>query len=315
MREDPPSRQLPRDWLCQTTGGAASSGDGELCEANDRGGATVGVFDSGIGGLSVLKALRAALPRHDFIYVADSGHAPYGERDEAYVVARTQAIAAWLVAQDIQALVLACNTATAAAVHLLRAACPRTPIVGLEPALKPAVASSQTGHIGVIATRSTLASAKFRTLHASLAGSANFTLQACDGLAGAIERSASSAASPEIEALCARYLGMMGSFGSGDGQIDTLVLGCTHYPFVADTIGALAGGNVRLVDTGEAVARQTVRVLAQPVFPATGSAAGDDGRVKHAGNITLLTTGEPALLELAAARWLGLSTPATHLAV
>ena len=121
----------------------------------------IGVFDSGIGGLSVLKALLAELPLERFIYIADGAHAPYGERDEAYVVRRSRAISKYLKRQNIKALVIACNTATAAAIHLLRTDYPELPIIGVEPAVKPAVLSSKTRHIGIMATRSTLASAKF----------------------------------------------------------------------------------------------------------------------------------------------------------
>ena len=278
----------------------------------------IGVFDSGIGGLSVLKALRAALPQHDFIYVADSGHAPYGERDDAYVQARTLAIGAYLAAQGVDALVVACNTATAAAVHLLRVAYPGIPIVGLEPALKPAVALSKTGHIGVMATRSTLSSAKFRTLHESLAGSAQFSCQPCDGLAAAIERTASAARaqSDEVHDLCVRYVNLLRPFGGGDGEIDTLVLGCTHYPFVAEHISALVGDGIRLVDSAEAVARQTVRVLAAGT-PKASVGAGDTliNETPSATPVRLLTTGDPVLLEQAALHWLGLATTAKHLVV
>ncbi|RYX95960.1 MAG: glutamate racemase [Comamonadaceae bacterium] len=269
----------------------------------------IGVFDSGIGGLSVLKALRQTLPQHDFTYVADSGHAPYGERDEAYVLARTRAVSDWLIAQEIEALVIACNTATAAAVHLLRAAHPGLPIIGLEPALKPAVSLTKTGRVGVMATRSTLASAKFRALHASLEQSADFTLQPCDGLAGAIERSAAGEARAEVKALCAQYITRMGPFGNAPGEIDTLVLGCTHYPFVAGDIRQLVGDGVQLVDTGEAVARHTARILAETavknaVVPAS-----------RPGAVALLTTGDPALLEQAAAKWLEISATAGHLSI
>ncbi|MDO9406444.1 MAG: glutamate racemase [Polaromonas sp.] len=274
----------------------------------------IGVFDSGIGGLSVLKSLRAALPQQDFIYIADSAHAPYGERTDDHVLQRTQAIGAWLVAQQIEALVVACNTATAAAVHLLRAGFADLPIVGLEPALKPAAARSQTGRIGVMATRSTLSSAKFHALHTALANEADFTLQACDGLAAAIERGGSSAAADDdIHALCARHVSAMGRFGQGPGEIDTLVLGCTHYPLVADVLGALVGPAVALMDTGEAVARQTARLLA-----ARPASAADNNGAEAApgdGQVTLLTTGDPGLLTQAAARWLGLSVVASRIDV
>jgi glutamate racemase len=149
----------------------------------------IGVFDSGIGGLSVLRALRAELPHERFVYFADNGHAPYGERDAAQVLARARTITTELLERhDIKALVIACNTATAVAIHLLRAEHPGLPIIGVEPALKPAAALTRTRRVGVMATRGTLESAKFAALLDSLCGLATFILQPCDGLADAIER-------------------------------------------------------------------------------------------------------------------------------
>ncbi|MDO9258637.1 MAG: glutamate racemase [Polaromonas sp.] len=262
----------------------------------------VGVFDSGIGGLSVLKALRAELPQQDVIYIADSGHAPYGERDAAHVITRSRALTVHLRDQGVQALVIACNTATAAAVDLLRAEHPQLPIIGVEPALKPAAALSKTRRIGVMATRSTLGSSRFRALLGSLATQAEFVLQPCDGLADAIERGVAGAASPEsateIIAACARHTRAMGRFGLKDGEIDTLVLGCTHYPFADAVLRELVGPDVQLVDTGEAVARQT-RLRLAGAFPpgATDSAPG---------RISLFSTGQAAHLQAAAQRWLQL---------
>ncbi len=256
----------------------------------------IGVFDSGVGGLSVLKALRAELPGEDFIYIADSGHAPYGERDEAHVIARSQALTAHLVAQDIKALVIACNTATAAAIDLLRAEHPLLPIVGVEPALKPAVALSKTGRIGIMATRGTLASSKFRALVDARRGEAELVLQPCDGLADAIERNDDAG----IKALCDRYTQAMGAFGKQQGEIDTLVLGCTHYPFAVAHLRALLGPEVHLVETGQAVAQQTRRRL---------DAGASDGAMPS-GRVQLFATASPTGLEAAAQRWLGLDTTA-----
>ena len=261
--------------------------------------APIGVFDSGIGGLSVLKALRAALPHEDFIYLADNGHAPYGERDTAHVLARSRAVTHYLVGQNIKALVVACNTATAAAIDLLRTEHPKLPIIGVEPALKPAVAISKTGRIGVMATRSTLTSARFQTLLAAQTGAAEFVLQPCDGLADAIERGASLADATEIIAACARNTRAMGLFGTQPGQIDTLVLGCTHYPFVSEHLQALVGAEVTLVENGEAVARQTQRLL-YAVAGSIGPAVTGPGRIQ------LITTGDAHTLKAAAAHWLAL---------
>ena len=260
----------------------------------------VGVFDSGIGGLSILQALRAELPQCRFVYIADSGHAPYGERSDAHVMARSRAIMAELLSRQVQALVMACNTATAVAIEQLRADYPDLPIIGVEPALKPALALSQTRRIGVMATRGTLARGKFKALLAALAGQAEFVLQPCDGLADAIERSAGSDDTSEIETLCAQYTQAMGSFGTHIGQIDTLVLGCTHYPFAAEQLRKLLGAQVQLLSNGPAVARQTRLKLSQRVVPAAAQAELLDAETP----LILLSTGEPQVLLAAAQRWL-----------
>ena len=148
----------------------------------------IGVFDSGIGGLSVLQALRAELPHERFVYLADSANAPYGERSSEFVAERSHAIAAHLVAQHhIKALVVACNTATAHAVQTLRQTWPELPLIGIEPALKPATQISRTGHIGIMATRATVQSAKFQQLLHTWRGTCQVQVQACNGLALAIE--------------------------------------------------------------------------------------------------------------------------------
>ncbi|MCO5112214.1 MAG: glutamate racemase [Burkholderiaceae bacterium] len=265
----------------------------------------IGVFDSGVGGLSVLQALRAELPHERFVYLADSGNAPYGERGDAFVQARTHAITGYLLQQHhIKALVVACNTATAAAIHEVRERHPQLPLVGVEPALKPAVAASKTGCIGVIGTRGTLTSAKFARLQASLGGQARFIVQPCDGLAHAIERSTAEPlpampTATETGAICARYTGLMGKFGTKDGEIDTLVLGCTHYVFVQDELRGLLGPDIQLIATGEPVARQTRRLL-----QTAGTLAPEAGAPAPA--ITLFTTGALAPLQNAATRWLQL---------
>jgi glutamate racemase len=269
--------------------------------------APIGVFDSGIGGLSVLKALRAELPHEDFIYIADSGHAPYGERNDAHVLARSRALTAHLVEKNVKALVIACNTATAAAINQLRADYPQLPIIGVEPALKPAALLSRTRRIGVMATRSTLGSRRFKGLLDSLAGQAEFVLQPCDGLADAIERDidrgiqtpANSESATEIIAICDRSIRAMGRFGLKIGEIDTLVLGCTHYPFASEHLQTLVGANVTLVENGEAVARQTLRLL-------NGVARGSGDAVSDRGRISLHTTGDARILKAAAAHWLAL---------
>ena len=252
----------------------------------------IGVFDSGVGGLSVLQALRGELPSEDFVYLSDSGYAPYGERDEVFLIERARIITRYLLAQHhIQLLVIACNTATAAAVHVLRREFPALPIVGVEPAIKPAVTLSQTQHIGVMATRATLNSAKFRALLASLTDQATFICQPCDGLADAIERQDSS----KIIALCLDYTRAIGQFGIHTGEIDTVVLGCTHYPFAREVLVKLLGPDIRLLDNGHPVARQAHRLIASRV---TSLAMG---------RLCLQTTGHAATLQRAAQQWLGVS--------
>ena len=253
----------------------------------------IGVFDSGVGGLSILRALRAELPEEDFVYFSDAGHAPYGEKGEEFVSARSLAIVADLLEQHrIKALVIACNTATAAAVHLVRARHTHLPVVGVEPALKPAAAQTKTGHVAVLATRGTLASAKFKALQASLADQAEFVLVPCDGLAAAIEADDQ----PRIRELCRRYTADACCFGTGPGEIDTLVLGCTHYPFASHVLCELLGPEIELVETGEPVARQTRRLLAEQGLLNPGGS----------GRVEWRTTGSLPALREAAARWLAL---------
>lgn len=278
----------------------------------------IGVFDSGVGGLSVLRALLAALPDERFVYLADSAHAPYGERGDAYVAARTHAITQYLREQHhIKALVVACNTATAAAIHEVRSNHPELPLVGLEPAIKPALAVTKTGHVGVIGTRGTLTSAKFGRLMNALSDQAHFVVQPCDGLAHAIERSvaqpAPAADSPvdatETGALCERYLQAMGTFGTAPGQMDTLVLGCTHYIFAARELRALVGPDVQFIETGEPVARQTRRLLEAAGLlyrPSAESAHKGAAPPPQPCPVQLLTTGPVAMMEAAAQRWLHL---------
>lgn len=253
----------------------------------------IGVFDSGVGGLSILRALRAVLPKEDFVYFSDAAHAPYGERDTTFVAQRSLAIGQDLVAlHGIKALVVACNTATAAAVQLLRAEFPDLPVAGVEPALKPAAALSATSRIAVFATRSTLASTRLRGLQRALQAAATFVLQPCDGLAAAIEADDAT----ETIALCARYIAAAGQFGSKPGQMDVLVLGCTHYPFAEKHLLQLLPPAVRLVETGEPVARQVARLI-----EARGLTRGGN----RTGRLQLLSSGDLQPLQLAAARWLG----------
>lgn len=279
-----------------------------VAAAGDRSADAIGVFDSGVGGLSVLRALRSELPLEQFVYVADSGHAPYGERDDTHIIARSHAIAHYLVEHHhVKALVVACNTATAAAIKLLRQDFPDLPLVGIEPALKPAAQQSHTKRIGVMATRSTLNSEKFRLLLESLERQATFILQPCDGLVDAIERDDAI----KIVAACAHFTGAMGRFGHAFEAMDTLVLGCTHYPFVADTLRAMVGNDIAFLEGGAPVARQTRRLLSE-----RGWLAAPPDRPKAARPALVFgTTGDPDSLRAAVERWMQLSAPVQSLAI
>jgi glutamate racemase len=241
----------------------------------------VGVFDSGVGGLGVLRALRQALPQADFSYVADSAWAPYGERDERVLVERASHIAAFLRMDGADALVIACNTATAAAIDVLRADHPSWPIVGIEPAVKPATALTRTGHVGVLATEATLSSARLRRLVRTHANGVEVHLQACPGLADAIEDGDFEA--PSVRALVQRHCDPLRRAGC-----DVVVLGCTHYPFVAPQIAAALGPGVTLLDPAVAVARRAASLLA--------AAPGRQGR------LSIRTTGDAHRLEAFARR-------------
>lgn len=255
----------------------------------------IGVFDSGVGGLSILRALRHELPLEDFVYFSDAGHGPYGERADSFVVDRSRAIARRLLDEHrVKALVVACNTATAAAIHLLRAEYEHLPVVGLEPALKPAADVSRTGRIAVFATASTLSSVKFRVLHDSMRHRAEFALQPCDGLAAAIETHHHD----EVRRLCEAYIRAAGEFGPGPGQIDTIVLGCTHYAFARHEFQEVVGAHVGILETGAPVARQTRSVLAARRILNDAGAA----------QVNLVTSGSENALREAAQRWLS----ATH---
>ncbi len=217
--------------------------------------APVGIFDSGLGGLSVLRAVRAALPDERLVYVADSLYAPYGERDDDFIADRTLAIGEWLVSRGVKALVVACNTATAQSIALARERLP-IPVVGVEPGIKPAALLSQSRVVGVLATAVTLRSARFQALIDRHAGDCRFMLQPGHGLVQAVERCDTH--SPEVIALLTHYLQPM-----LDARADTLVLGCTHYPFLDQAIRSIVGDKLALIDTSVAIARQLERQLDQ----------------------------------------------------
>jgi glutamate racemase len=216
--------------------------------------ATIGVFDSGIGGLTVLhEALRQA-PGHHYIYLADSANAPYGEKSSDWVAKRSLELCHWLVREGCQALVVACNTATAQAIAHIRNDMPAIPIIGVEPGIKPAAHQSTNQKIGVLATQNTLKSDKFNALLNSLKGNCEFVSQAGLGLVPLIEEGKID--TPETEALLREHLIPLQAAG-----IDTLVLGCTHYPFLLPLIRKILGDDIQIIDTSAAVVKQLTRKL------------------------------------------------------
>lgn len=249
----------------------------------------IGVFDSGVGGLSVLRSLHAEMPATSICYIADSAHAPYGERPLAKVLDRSMRITRHLLALGAAGVVVACNTATAMAIDHLRAQWPNLPIVGIEPGLKPAIAATRNRRIGVMATPATLASAPFARLAAAQTGDAFVLLQPCPGLAHLVEQGELHA--PELIELVNRLCEPLRR-----AEVDTVVLGCTHYPLIAGHIQTALGAHVTLVDTARSVARH-----AAERFGSSRDIGGDDANLAR---VDLLTTGDPRALQQLAAMWL-----------
>ena len=192
----------------------------------------IGVFDSGIGGLSILNEALHQAPGHHYVYLADSVNTPYGEKSSDWVSSRSLALCSWLIEQGCDAIVIACNTATAQAISQIREAFPKNAIIGVEPGIKPAAQQSSKKIVGVLATQNTLTSDKFKQLLASLLSDCEFIQQAGVGLVPLIEQGA-----------------------------DTLVLGCTHYPFLQSQIQSMYGAQLQIIDTSNAVVKQMCRLV------------------------------------------------------
>jgi len=215
--------------------------------------ALIGVFDSGVGGLSILDESLRQLPQHDYIYLADSANAPYGEKSSDWIATRSLYLCQYLASKGCDAIVVACNTATAEAIKQIRGAI-TIPIIGVEPGIKPAAMQSQNHIVGVLATEATLKSDKFNALLATLPNDCHFIKQAGAGLVPLIE--SGKADSAETLELLAQHLEPIQDAGA-----DTLVLGCTHYPFLRKAIRKLLGESITLIDTSDAVVRQLKRQL------------------------------------------------------
>jgi glutamate racemase len=213
----------------------------------------IGAFDSGVGGLSVLREIRRELPQERLVYVADSGFAPWGDRPAGFIQERSLAISRALIERGAKAIVVACNTATGAAVDVLRQTF-SLPIVAIEPAVKPAAAATRSGVVGVMATTATLSSTKLLRLVGQYPAPGSTEMQACPGLAEQVEQG--DLTSPATRALVERYVRPLVDKGA-----DTIVLGCTHYAFLEPVIREVAGPGVAVIDPAPAVARELRRRL------------------------------------------------------
>jgi glutamate racemase len=249
----------------------------------------LGIFDSGVGGLSVLRAIHQQLPNEDVLYLADQGHVPYGPRPLVEVRSFAEGITRFLLAQNVKLIVVACNAASAAALQYLRQSFPAVPFVGMEPAVKPAAEQSRTHKVGVLATPATFQGALYTSTVERFAHQVTLYPSTCDGLVPQIEQGDLDGA--QTQSILETALKPMLAAG-----IDTVVLGCTHYPFVIPLIQTITGPQVRVIDPAPAIARQAVRLL-----QAQGSANPGPGR----GRTCYYTTGDAAKLQALLPQLLG----------
>ena len=213
----------------------------------------IGIFDSGIGGLSVYREIRKLLPREDYVYYADNAHCPYGEKTKEYITGRAREITEILISKGADIIVVACNTATAAAISTLRAEYPIR-FIGMEPAIKPAVAMTKTGVVGVLATAGTLKAEKYRHTRDTMHGDVVVVEHIGQGFVELVESGETSG--PHAEEVVRNSLKPLLDEGA-----DTIVLGCTHYPFLIDVIRKIAGPGVTVIDPAPAVARHLLEVM------------------------------------------------------
>jgi glutamate racemase len=252
----------------------------------------IGFFDSGVGGLSVMIEVRRLLPAEKFIYFADSAHCPYGAKPVEVIQGRAFAICDFLLERGVKLIVIASNTTSIAALDAVREKY-NVPVVGIEPAIKPAVSVTRNGRIGVIATGVTLAGERFDSLVKRFGDGLDVYTQPCPGLVEVVESGRWD--NKETEALIGSYLDKLLARG-----VDTIILGCTHYPFLRPVVEKLAGSSIVVIDSGEAVARQVVRVLENKGLTAGGKAAGDasfftSGDPEKVGPVMRLLMGNPDL--------------------
>ncbi len=239
----------------------------------------IGVFDSGVGGLSLLRCIREQLPFENLIYIADSGYAPYGNRSKEYIENRSLTLTEFLVKQKVKAVVVACNTATAAAIAKIRSMYD-IPVIGMEPGVKPAISVTRSGTIGILATTETLRSEKFSNLMNRFCKECRIVTQDCPGLVEQVEKMDLSG--PQTLKMVNHYLSPVLEKGA-----DTIVLGCTHYLFLVPLIEKITEKEVRVIDTGMAVTREVIRRLNEAGLLADNNRKGSEqfwtsGELSHA---------------------------------
>ena len=256
----------------------------------------IGIFDSGVGGLSVLRAVREQMPNESIIYFGDQGHVPYGSRSMKQIQDFSEGITNFLLEQNAKIIVVACNTASAAALKYLRAKFPAVQFVGMEPAVKPAAEYTQTGKVGVLATPATFQGALYASVVERFANGVELLQSTCPGLVQEIEMG-------NLDGLAARRILQDALLPMLEKNIDTVVLGCTHYPFVIPLIQQIVGENVRVIDPAPSVARQAGRLL---------EVGARRNRSKSKGSVMFYTSGDPGSLKSMLPMLLGESGEVRH---
>lgn len=238
----------------------------------------IGIFDSGVGGLSVFREIVRILPEEKYIYWSDNAHCPYGEKSRDYIIDRARAVTSFLIEQGADIIVVACNTATAAAINTLREEFP-VPFIGMEPAVKPAAQATRSGVVGVLATAGTLKATKYIDTRAKWAHDVKIVEHIGQGFVELVEKG--NVSGPEAESIVEKSVRPLIEAGA-----DTIVLGCTHYPFLAETIMKAAGTPVTLIDPAPAVAKHLMEVMQE------------NGLIRKDGfSMSLHSSGEPGTLE------------------
>lgn len=249
----------------------------------------IGVFDSGVGGLSVLRSIREQMPNENVIYFGDQGHVPYGPRSMEQIQNFSEGITRFLLSHNSKIIVVACNTASAAALKYLRATFPDVQFVGMEPAVKPAAEKTQTGKVGVLATPATFQGALYASVVERFGAGVELFQHTCPGLVGQIEKG-------DLESNTTRAILEDALTPMLEKNIDTVVLGCTHYPFVIPLIEEMVGEHVRVIDPAPAVSRQVRRLL---------EAKGLLNEVGETGPMEFFTSGDAAAMEMLLPKLLG----------